>query len=257
MNNDSCVNVFRRFISRRGQVSELRSDNGTNLISTEKELRDALKCWNMDQVENSLIQNGVKWTFNPPAGAHHGGIWESIIRMVKRVLSSITKQQSLDDEGLVTVMCEVESSSKAVSWQPFLVTPMTWNHWQIITYCSLRYSCKVHGCSVPGPNPLGSNAMFAWHNGSSNSHHIHHHCLLFANQILCHEHTFISVEQSNLPFFWISQWFCRQWLFSLREGLVDRTGCQHGRLHHCRVLDCILQLLFCVFQVRIPWKNVS
>ncbi|TWW55968.1 hypothetical protein D4764_09G0010180 [Takifugu flavidus] len=91
----------RRFISRRGQVSELRSDNGTNLISTKKELREALKRWNMDQIESSLVQKGVKWTFNPPAGAHHGGIWERIIIMVKRVLSSITNQQSLDDEGLV------------------------------------------------------------------------------------------------------------------------------------------------------------
>lgn len=82
-----------------------------------------------------------------------------------------------------------------------------------------------HSCSVPRHNALGSDAMFAWHNGSSKSHHIHHHYWLFANHIMCHEHTFISVEQNNLSFFKISQWFCRQWLFTLREGLVDRTGC--------------------------------
>ncbi|XP_049329531.1 uncharacterized protein LOC125794101 [Astyanax mexicanus] len=133
MDTDSCVNAFRRFISRRGQVKELRSDNGTNLISAEKELRDALKRWNMDQIERSLIQKGVKWTFNPPAGAHHGGIWERIIRMVKRILSSITNQQSLDDEGLVTVMCEVESILNSrplttVSNDPNDLEPLTPNH---------------------------------------------------------------------------------------------------------------------------------
>ncbi|XP_029696919.1 uncharacterized protein [Takifugu rubripes] len=87
----------------------------------------------MDQIESSLIQKGVKWTFNPPAGAHHGGIWERIIRMVKRVLSSITNQQSLDDEGLVTVMCEVESILNSrplttVSSDPNDLEPLTPNH---------------------------------------------------------------------------------------------------------------------------------
>ncbi|XP_061159982.1 uncharacterized protein LOC133170834 [Syngnathus typhle] len=133
LDTDSCVNAFRRFIARRGQVKELRSDNGTNLISAEKELREALKRWNMDQIERSLIQKGVKWTFNPPAGAHHGGIWERIIRMVKRILSSITNQQSLDDEGLVTVMCEVESILNSrplttVSSDPNDLEPLTPNH---------------------------------------------------------------------------------------------------------------------------------
>lgn len=109
LDTDSCIHAFRRFIARRGQVSELRSDNGTNLVSTEKELKEALKSWNLQQIEQSLLQRGVKWTFNPPHGAHHGGIWERLIRMVKRILQSVTSQQCLDDEGLQTVMCEIEA----------------------------------------------------------------------------------------------------------------------------------------------------
>lgn len=56
MDTDSCVNAFRCFKSRRGQVRELRSDNGINLISAEKELREALKSWNKNQIERCLIQ---------------------------------------------------------------------------------------------------------------------------------------------------------------------------------------------------------
>lgn len=36
-------------------------------------------------------------------------MWERLIHLVKKVLLSITKQQTLDDEGLETVMCEVEA----------------------------------------------------------------------------------------------------------------------------------------------------
>lgn len=109
LDTDSCINAFRRFICRRGQVSELRSDNGTNFIATEKELKEALKTWNQDKIEQALQQKGVKWTFNPPAAPHHGGVWERLIRLLKRVLLAVTKHQTLDDESLHTVMCEVET----------------------------------------------------------------------------------------------------------------------------------------------------
>ena len=32
LDTDSCINAIRRFVARRGQVQEVRSDNGTNLV---------------------------------------------------------------------------------------------------------------------------------------------------------------------------------------------------------------------------------
>lgn len=43
LDNLLCINAIRRFICRRGQVSTLRSDSGTNFIGTKRELREALK----------------------------------------------------------------------------------------------------------------------------------------------------------------------------------------------------------------------
>ncbi|KAL2086450.1 hypothetical protein ACEWY4_017509 [Coilia grayii] len=133
LDTDSCIHAFRRFIARRGQVSELRSDNGTNLVAAEKELKEALKSWNLQQIQQSLLQKGVKWTFNPPHGAHHGGIWERLIRMVKRILQTVTGQQHLDDEGLQTVMCEIEAILNSrplttMSDDPNDLNPLTPNH---------------------------------------------------------------------------------------------------------------------------------
>lgn len=78
-------------MARRGQVLELRSDNGTNSLRAEHELREAIGKWNHAQINDTLLQKGSKWVFNPPSGSHHGGVWERLIRSVWKVLNSILK----------------------------------------------------------------------------------------------------------------------------------------------------------------------
>jgi hypothetical protein len=75
----------------------IRSDNGSNFVSGEKE------------IHQFLLQQNVKWIFNLPLGSHHGGVWECCIRTVRKILSALLKQQTVDDECLTTIMCEVES----------------------------------------------------------------------------------------------------------------------------------------------------
>ncbi|KAK3735155.1 hypothetical protein QZH41_020254, partial [Actinostola sp. cb2023] len=109
MDTESFINSLRRFVSRRGQPDEIRSDNGGNFVKGEKELRMAIQDWNQTQIHEYLLQHNVKWIFNPPAASHHGGVWERCIRTVRKVMKALLKQQVLDDEGLNTLMCEVES----------------------------------------------------------------------------------------------------------------------------------------------------
>ena len=58
---------------------------------------------------SNLLQHDAKWIFNPPAISHHGAVWERCIRTVRKVMKALLKEQVLDDEGLCTLMCEVES----------------------------------------------------------------------------------------------------------------------------------------------------
>ena len=43
LDTNSCLTAIRRMITRRGQPANIWSDNGTNFIGTEKELREAVK----------------------------------------------------------------------------------------------------------------------------------------------------------------------------------------------------------------------
>ncbi|KAK7899128.1 hypothetical protein WMY93_019981 [Mugilogobius chulae] len=109
LETDSFINALRRFIARRGQVRELRSDNGTNFTGAERELKIAIEQWNQAHIGDVMLQRGIKWNFNPPAGSHHGGAWERLIRSVRKVLNSTLRVQNLDEEGLHTVLCEAEA----------------------------------------------------------------------------------------------------------------------------------------------------
>ena len=75
----------------------------------EKELRSAIDGWNQEVISESLLQRNVQWIFNPPSGSHHGGVWERCIRTIRKVMNALLREQVLDDEGLATLMCEVES----------------------------------------------------------------------------------------------------------------------------------------------------
>lgn len=46
--------VLRRFLNTRGNVKQLRSDNGSNFIGAERERRQAVKQWNHGQIEEEL-----------------------------------------------------------------------------------------------------------------------------------------------------------------------------------------------------------
>ena len=112
LDTDSCVNAIRRFIARRGQVKLIRSDNGSNLVGAARELKEGISSWNEEKFHKALHQQQITWQFNPPGGSHFGGVWERLIRSVRKILFSLLHEQMswrLDDELLQTVFCEVEA----------------------------------------------------------------------------------------------------------------------------------------------------
>ncbi len=133
LDTDSCINAIRRFVCRRGQVTVIRSDNGTNFMGAEREMREAIKCLDNDKIERVLQPKGIKWIFNSPAASHQGGIWEIQIRTVRRILSSLLKEQAVNDDCFQTIMCKVESIINgrpltSVSDDVNDIEPLTPNH---------------------------------------------------------------------------------------------------------------------------------
>ena len=106
LSTDSFIHALRRFISRRGPVRTMRSDNGTNFVGAERELREEMEKMNHDAVHGAILLRGIDWSFNPPGASNFGGSWECQIRSIRKILGAILSQQCLDDE--VHTRCSVK-----------------------------------------------------------------------------------------------------------------------------------------------------
>ena len=105
---DSFIAAFQRFTSRRGVPERVFSDNGTNLVKGDKELRKSLQEWNKSKIERHMIQREIEWRFNPPSASHMGGVWERMIHSTRTILKALAREQLLTDEQLQMLMAKGE-----------------------------------------------------------------------------------------------------------------------------------------------------
>jgi hypothetical protein len=162
LDTSSCVMSIRNFMNRRGVPREMISDNGTNLKSAEKELKELLidLDWNKVVTETQPIKPGchsVKWTFIPPAAPHFGGVWERMIRLVKNSLYQVMKARAPKDEFFRSAIIEVEST---VNSRPLHYTSTEDVCQPSITPNSLL-QLSLSGVSIPEP-PDHINSKYQW-----------------------------------------------------------------------------------------------
>ena len=114
MTTDSLIQALRRLIATRGNVRQIRSDNGPNLVGVEQELIHAFNEMDHTKIQDFLQNNNadwIQWKRNPPAASHMGGIWEHQNRSARCILASLlqTHGDSLDEETFQTLMAEKEA----------------------------------------------------------------------------------------------------------------------------------------------------
>ena len=108
LDTDCFLMALRRFIARRGSPASITSDNGSNLVSGERELREALNELDQVRISDELSSRRIQWTFIPPAASHMGGVWERLVSSVKRALRTVLGRQCVSEDVLHTVLTEVE-----------------------------------------------------------------------------------------------------------------------------------------------------
>jgi len=152
---DSFIDALRPFIGRRGKPEIVYSDNGTNFVGTECVLREELQRFYAHCNHNQLRQRGVAWHFNPPTASHMSGVWERLIRSVRKILPALLSEQTITDEGLMTLMVEVEAILNSRPLTPVTFDPkddelLTPNHLLLQT-----------GSATPARGVFGKDVRYA------------------------------------------------------------------------------------------------
>ena len=143
LETDAFIQALRRFISNRGCPKEIWSDNGTNFVGADKEIQRSIREWNENELNKRLIKEEIsfhlcprsEWKFQPPTASHMNGIWERLIRSVRKSMRAILGNQNalVGLETLRTVFAEVVTilNSRPLtpsSDDPSDFEPLTPNH---------------------------------------------------------------------------------------------------------------------------------
>lgn len=118
---EAFLGSLRRFVSIRGYPQTIHSDNGTQLVAANKELREIAKSLDLDAISRFGNNDGIKWSFNKSSDAPWlNGACESLIRLVKNGISRSIGDSVLTFSELQTVVYEVANllNSRPIGIKP-------------------------------------------------------------------------------------------------------------------------------------------
>ena len=109
------LQVLRRFFSIRGQPAVMISDNGTQFVGAERELREMVTGWDKKQLQEFCAEKGMEWRFTTPKAPHHNGCAEAMVKTCKKALKKVVGDQTLTPFELYTYLLE---SANLVNQRP-------------------------------------------------------------------------------------------------------------------------------------------
>ncbi|XP_077292805.1 uncharacterized protein LOC143915858 [Arctopsyche grandis] len=131
------IDALKRFISRRGLVAEIWSDNATNFIGTDRMLTKLLASTAHKQSLHSFCsEKGMNWRFIPPRAPHFGGLWEAAVKSMKRHLKRVMGSTTVTYESLNTLITQIEAVLNSrpltpLSSDPSDLIPLTPGHFLV------------------------------------------------------------------------------------------------------------------------------
>jgi len=99
--------VLRRFFALRGVPSMMMSDNGTQFIVAERQLREMIEGWDKEKLREYSEVKGVSWQFSTPAVPHQNGCAETLVKSCKIALKKAIGDQVLSPMELQTCLLEI------------------------------------------------------------------------------------------------------------------------------------------------------
>jgi len=112
LTSDGFLAALRRFTARRGIPQHIYSDNGTNFIGANNQLKELYALLNSEdhksRISTFACEHRITWHFIPSVAPHFGGLWESTVKMFKHHYRRVIGDSLFTYEELSTFTAEVE-----------------------------------------------------------------------------------------------------------------------------------------------------
>ncbi|XP_067204116.1 uncharacterized protein [Linepithema humile] len=112
LTSEGFIAALRRFIARRGLPAHIYSDNGSNFVGANNQLKEMYALFSSEQHQNIVnkfvCEQRITWHFIPPGAPHFGGIWESKVKLFKHHFKRVIGDSLFTFEELNTFVTEVE-----------------------------------------------------------------------------------------------------------------------------------------------------
>lgn len=155
--------AFRRFISRRSKPSDVYSDNGSNFLGANRELRELKQLFDSEQhneiVAATLAKDNIDWHNSPSSAPHFGGLWEAGVKSVKHHLKRVVGGAVLTFEELTTVLCQIEACLNSRPLCPMSSDP---SDLQVLTPGHFLVGSELNALPEPSLTDVKVNRMSRW-----------------------------------------------------------------------------------------------
>ena len=113
LTSEAFIAALRRFVARRGSPTLIWSDNGTNFVGANRELKEMYEFLSQQETGRTITDVcsslGIEWRFIPEHSPHFGGLWEAAVKSAKTHLRRIVGEVKLTYEELSTVLAQIET----------------------------------------------------------------------------------------------------------------------------------------------------
>lgn len=109
LTSEAFIAAFTRFVSRRGRVRQIRSDNATNFHGADNDHREILHSWQKSASNDWLQSQAISWIYIPPVAPHMGGLHEAAVKSTKHHLRRVIGTQQLTFEQMATLLTQIEA----------------------------------------------------------------------------------------------------------------------------------------------------
>jgi hypothetical protein len=161
LTSESFIAALKRFVARRGKCAKLYSDNATNFVGANREIKKFQELVKRpdEKLASYLSVEGIDWKFIPPRSPNFGGLWEAAIKSFKYHYKRIVGNANLTYEELLTITVQIEG---VLNSRP--LSPLSDNeeNFEVLTPAHFLINRSINSIIEPDLTQRRDNQLKRW-----------------------------------------------------------------------------------------------